>query len=111
MNAAYIFHLQQPCKNRGVELSDNGDGTVTINGQRCETISECDRLLESIPRIEMVESKLDIKHNLEILRLRIAMARAAQRADDWPDSNDDPADVLEDCASILYNALDAKPLV
>lgn len=53
MNAAYIFHLKQPCKNRGAELLDNGDGTVTINGQRCETISECDRLLESMPRIDL----------------------------------------------------------
>lgn len=44
----------------------------------------------------------------EILRLRVAMARAAQRADDWPDSNDDPADVLADCAFILFEALDVK---
>lgn len=42
----------------------------------------------------------------EILRLRVAMAKAAQRADDWPDSNDDPANVLSDCASILFDALD-----
>ena len=42
----------------------------------------------------------------EVLRLRVAMAKAAQRADDWPDSNDDPADVLSDCASILFDALD-----
>lgn len=41
----------------------------------------------------------------EILRLRLAMARAAQRAESWPDSNDDPADVLSDCADILYDAL------
>jgi hypothetical protein len=44
----------------------------------------------------------------EVLRLRVAMAKAAQRADDWPDSNDDPADVLSDCASILFDALDYR---
>jgi len=36
------------------------------------------------------------------------MAKAAQRADDWPDSNDDPADVLADCAGILFDALDYR---
>lgn len=44
----------------------------------------------------------------EVLRLRVAAAKAAQRADDWPDSNDDPADVLSDCASILFDALDYR---
>jgi len=52
--------------------------------------AECDKLLE------------------EVLRLRVAMAKAAQRADDWLDSNDDPADVLSDCASILFDALDYR---
>lgn len=44
----------------------------------------------------------------EVMRLRVAMAKAAQRADDWPDSNDDPADVLSDCASILFDAIDYR---
>lgn len=44
--------------------------------------------------------------NEKILTYRVAMAKAAQRAEDWPDSNDDPADVLADCVSILYSALD-----
>lgn len=44
----------------------------------------------------------------EVLRLRVAMAKAAQRANDWPDSNDDPEDVLSDCASILFDALDYR---
>jgi hypothetical protein len=46
------------------------------------------------------------KLSVEVLRLRVAIAKAAQRADYWPDSNDDPAEVLGDCASILFNALD-----
>ena len=41
----------------------------------------------------------------EIMRLRVAMEKAAQRAEDWPGSNDDPADVLADCVNILYAAL------
>lgn len=44
--------------------------------------------------------------NETILRLRVAISKAAQRAADWPDSNDDPADVLSDCVNILYAALD-----
>lgn len=44
----------------------------------------------------------------EVLRLREAMAKAAQRSGDWPDSNDDSADVLSDCASILFDALDYR---
>ena len=32
MNKSYIHSLRRPCKNRGVELKDNGNGTVTING-------------------------------------------------------------------------------
>ena len=43
---------------------------------------------------------------VEVIRLRVAMARAGQRADDWPDCGSDPADVLADCADILYAALD-----
>jgi hypothetical protein len=50
------------------------------------------------------------EHEKEILRLRVAMAKAAQQADDWPDSNDDPAKVLADCASILFEALDRSHL-
>lgn len=41
-------------------------------------------------------------------RLREAMAKAAQRADNWPDSNDDPSQVLSDVAAILYDALDVR---
>ena len=41
----------------------------------------------------------------EILRLRAAMAKAAQRAEEWPDSGDDPAEVLADCVNILYAGL------
>ncbi len=55
------------------------------------------------------QSTPDVENLLEeVLRLRVAMAKAAQRADDWPDSNDDPADVLSDCASILFDALDYR---
>jgi hypothetical protein len=44
----------------------------------------------------------------EILRLRVAMAKAAQRAEDFPETNDDQALALEECARILYDALDQR---
>lgn len=58
--------------------------------------------LPSGGRIERLEN--------EILRLRLSIEQAAQRADGWPDSNDDPARVLADCADILYAALDKNSL-
>ena len=45
----------------------------------------------------------------EIARLRAAMAKAGQRAAGWPDSNDDPAQVLADVVNILYAALSHRP--
>jgi chromosome segregation ATPase len=44
----------------------------------------------------------------EVLRLRVAMAKAAQRADDWADSKTSMEDALADCASILFDALDYR---
>lgn len=52
MSDAYIFQLRQPCKNRGVTLYKNNDGSVNIGGTRCETIKECEDLLKSIPRLD-----------------------------------------------------------
>jgi len=81
-----------PLPELGVGGMNVGMSTHKIKGEdyyQCRDVkAERDKLLE------------------EVLRLRVAMAKAAQRADDWPDSNDDPADVLSDCASILFDALD-----
>jgi len=62
---------------------------------------------DMVERAAKLQAERD-KLREEVLRLRVAMAKAAQRADDWPDSNDDPADVLSDCASILFDALDYR---
>lgn len=51
MGAVFIYNLKKPCKNRGVEFSDNGDGTVNLDGNRFETMRECENYLESKPRI------------------------------------------------------------
>jgi len=50
LSESYIFHLKQPCENRGVELINNGDGTVTINGKRFQTMQETEDYLMSIQR-------------------------------------------------------------
>ena len=52
MNEGFIFNLKQPCLNRGIELIDNKDGSVTINEKRFETMRECESYIESIPRID-----------------------------------------------------------
>jgi FtsZ-binding cell division protein ZapB len=62
---------------------------------------------DMVERVAKLQAERD-KLREEVLRLRVAMAKAAQRADDWPDSNDDPSDVLSDCASILFDALDYR---
>lgn len=50
MDAAFIFHLKQPCKNRGIELVNNGDGTINLDGQRFDTMHEAENYIESKPR-------------------------------------------------------------
>jgi hypothetical protein len=45
-----IIHLRQPCKNREVELVDNDNGTVTVNGHTFERGIDVSDFLESIPR-------------------------------------------------------------
>ena len=52
MNTAYIFQLKQPCKNRGITLKNNGDGTVTMDGKKLETISECEGYMASKERTD-----------------------------------------------------------
>ena len=52
MNAIFIFNLKQPCINRGLSFENNGDGSVTINGKRFETMGESEDYLESFPRID-----------------------------------------------------------
>lgn len=53
MDKKFIFNLKQPCKNRGAILVVNEDDSVTINGQRFETMRECEDYLESLPRIDL----------------------------------------------------------
>lgn len=52
MDAAFIHHLKQPCANRGIELVNNGDGTITLDGVRAETINEAEDYIESKPRMD-----------------------------------------------------------
>lgn len=66
-------------------------------------MSEIQIALEA--EVQRLKSEI-IRLKSEVGRLRVAMAKAAQRADSWPDSNDDPADVLSDVTNVLYAALD-----
>ena len=53
MDAVYIFHLKQPCKNRGViHGGPSGDG-VLLDGKEFVTMTEAEDYLESKPRQDM----------------------------------------------------------
>ena len=52
MSKSYIYHLKQPCINRGATLRADGRGHVYINGLRFDTIAECENYLESLQRID-----------------------------------------------------------
>lgn len=50
MDAAYIHHLKQPCKNRGViHGGPSGDG-VLLDDKQFDTMTEAEDYLESKPR-------------------------------------------------------------
>jgi hypothetical protein len=51
MNARFIFNMKKPCANRGLSFENNGDGSVTIDGKRFDTMRECEDYLEQFPRI------------------------------------------------------------
>ena len=53
MNQAYIFNLIQPCKNRCIKFQNNGDGSVAMDGQKFETMRECEAYLEGVERKDM----------------------------------------------------------
>ena len=58
MRENFIFNLKQPCRNHGVEMIDNGDGTVNLNGNRFETTKGCEDYLETCSRKDIVSSDL-----------------------------------------------------
>jgi len=51
VDARFIFNIKQPCKNRGLSFENNGDGSVTIDGKRFETMGDCEDYIEQFPRI------------------------------------------------------------
>jgi len=53
MDNIYIFNLIQPCKNRGVNITNNKDGSVTLDGTRFETMRECEDYLDQKPRLDL----------------------------------------------------------
>ena len=48
-----IARLRQPCKNRSIELSDNEDGTITINNAKFGLNSEAEAYLMDLPRTDI----------------------------------------------------------
>lgn len=50
-----FLRLVIPCKNRNVELINNNDGSVSINGIRFGTMHECENYLVCIERIDLIK--------------------------------------------------------
>ena len=48
----WMAKLKQPCKNRGIEIVNNHDDTVSINGILFDRLSDCEKHLESVERID-----------------------------------------------------------
>ena len=61
-----IIHLRKPCKNRGVELIDNNDGTATINGNKFDRGRDVEAFLESIPRNDISNNSVRRHDKLKI---------------------------------------------
>lgn len=57
MRENFIFSLKQPCRNRGVKMVDNKDGSVSLDGTRLETAFACENYLEKCPRIDFEAGK------------------------------------------------------
>lgn len=67
MNEHSIFNLKKPCENRSVELIDNKDGTVSINGKLCRTSCEAEDYLMSIDRTDIPKPISEITLDKQIL--------------------------------------------
>lgn len=57
MDKKYTHHLINPCKNRGIKLVINNDGSVFMNGIKFERVVDCEDYLENKPRIDFCEVK------------------------------------------------------
>lgn len=53
MDDRYIFHLKKPCEHRNVSLVNNGDGSVSLDGVRMETMKEVEDYIESKTRLDL----------------------------------------------------------
>lgn len=52
MDAGYIFNLVKPCMHRDVSLEVKED-VVYLDGNKMDTMRECDEYLEAIPRKDL----------------------------------------------------------
>lgn len=48
-----IIRLRQPCRNRGVSITDNENGTVTIDCSTFVRNRDAEAHLEQLPRIDL----------------------------------------------------------
>jgi len=55
MDKAFIQNLKKPCTNRGLQLVDNNDGTIAINGDEFDTIREAEEFISKLNRVDMIE--------------------------------------------------------
>ena len=53
MNKSFISNLKTPCKNREIQLVDNHDGSINLDGNRFETIIETENYISSKERKDL----------------------------------------------------------
>lgn len=53
ISVLYIRLITKPCIARGLDLTDNLDGTVTINEKIYETINDVESLLNTVKRKDL----------------------------------------------------------
>lgn len=56
MEAIFIHNLKQPCKNRGVNFKDPKDGSVILDGNRYETMTDAEDYLLTKERKDLIKS-------------------------------------------------------
>ena len=48
-----FLRLKIPCKNRNATIVNNGDGSVSINGNKFGTMQDCENYLININRVDL----------------------------------------------------------
>jgi len=60
MDNRFIHNLKVPCKNRGITLTDNKDGTIMLDGLLFDTMQGAETYLAAKPRLDHTATELEM---------------------------------------------------